>query len=118
MAVTTEAVATVAVDTLAVTDWDEMPMVNRPQCVKLRAEHPFRLFTFPHKTTLSTMKLTSLLSLLLLPFAMFFASCKPKGPVEKAGEGVDSAVERVKDAVNPKGPVEKAGEKVDKALGR
>ena len=64
------------------------------------------------------MKLSILLSLLVLPIAFSSASCKPKGPAEKAGEGMDNAVEKVKDAVDPKGPVEKAGEKVDKALGR
>lgn len=62
------------------------------------------------------MKLSLLLSLCLVPF-LAVVSCKEKGPVEKAGEGVDNAVEKVQDAVNPKGPVEKAGEKVDKALG-
>ena len=63
------------------------------------------------------MKFTLLLSICLFPFAASITSCKPKGPAEKAGESVDKAVEKVKDAVDPKGPVEKAGEKVDKALG-
>lgn len=62
------------------------------------------------------MKISLLLSVCLFPFAMAFVSCKEKGPAEKAGEGVDRAVEKVEDAVNPKGPVEKAGEKIDKAL--
>ncbi|MES2438864.1 MAG: hypothetical protein V4584_07350 [Verrucomicrobiota bacterium] len=62
------------------------------------------------------MKLSLLMSVCLAP-VLASVSCKEKGPVEKAGEGIDNAVENVKDAVDPKGPVEKAGEKVDKALG-
>ena len=46
------------------------------------------------------------------------ASCKEKGPAEKAGESVDEAIEDVKDAVDPDGPGEKVGEKVDEALGK
>lgn len=68
-------------------------------------------------TIQSTMKLSLLASLCLVPFVTSVVSCKPKGPAEKAGEGMDNAVEKVKDAVDPKGPAEKAGEKVDKALG-
>lgn len=57
--------------------------------------------------------------LILIPLCLIaLVACKEKGPVEKAGEGVDEAVEKVKDAVDPKGPVEKAGEKVDEALGK
>ncbi|MCX6873197.1 MAG: hypothetical protein NTW21_05230 [Verrucomicrobia bacterium] len=62
------------------------------------------------------MKTTLLLSLCLFPLVASVVSCREKGPAEKAGEHVDKAVEKVKDAVDPKGPVEKAGEKVDKAL--
>lgn len=54
--------------------------------------------------------------LCLIPCAVSMVACKPKGPAEKAGEKVDSAVENLKDAVDPKGPVEKAGEKIDKVL--
>lgn len=64
------------------------------------------------------MKISLLTSLILFPFVASVVSCKEKGPVEKAGEHIDDAVEDVKDAVDPKGPVEKAGEKVDKALGK
>ncbi len=63
------------------------------------------------------MKPTLLLSLCLFPLVASVVSCREKGPVEEAGEGVDKAIENVKDAIDPKGPVEKAGEKVDKALG-
>jgi hypothetical protein len=42
--------------------------------------------------------------------------CREKGPVEKAGEKVDEAVDKMKDAVDPKGPAERAGEKIDRAL--
>ena len=62
------------------------------------------------------MKTTLLLSLCLFPLVASFVSCREKGPAEKAGESVDKAVDKVKDAVDPKGPLEKAGEKVDNAL--
>ncbi len=62
------------------------------------------------------MKTTLLLSLCLFPLVASVSSCREKAPAEKAGESVDKAVEKVKDAVDPKGPLEKAGEKVDKAL--
>lgn len=45
------------------------------------------------------------------------AGCREKGPAEKAGEKVDEAAEKLKDAVDPKGPAEKLGEKVDEATG-
>jgi hypothetical protein len=48
--------------------------------------------------------------------ATVWTGCREKGPVEKAGEKVDAAVDKMKDAVNPKGPAERAGEKVDRAL--
>jgi hypothetical protein len=41
------------------------------------------------------------------------AGCE-KGPVQKAGERVDRALDQ--DRVLGKGPVEKAGKKVDKAI--
>jgi hypothetical protein len=45
------------------------------------------------------------------------AGCEAeKGPAEKAGANVDSAVQKAKDTVSPPGPVEKAGREVDKAL--
>ena len=52
----------------------------------------------------------------MFPLVASVVSCKEKGPAEKAGESVDKAVDKVKDAVDPKGPLEKAGEKVDHAL--
>ena len=64
------------------------------------------------------MKLPLMMSLCLFPLVASISSCKEKGPVEKAGENVDKAIENVKDAVDPKGPVEKAGEKVDEVLGK
>jgi hypothetical protein len=52
----------------------------------------------------------ALLALMLLP-ALPLVGCKSDdGPLEKAGEKLD-------DAVDGDGPGEKAGEKVDKALG-
>ncbi len=45
-----------------------------------------------------------------------FAGCEPAGPAEKAGQGVDRAVDNAAETVNPSGPVEKAGENIDRAL--
>jgi hypothetical protein len=39
-----------------------------------------------------------------------------KGPAQKAGEKVDSAVQNAKDRLDPAGPAEKAGRAVDKAV--
>jgi hypothetical protein len=41
-------------------------------------------------------------------------ACKDKGPMEKAGESVDKAVDDIKDA--GQGTMERAGEKVDEGL--
>jgi hypothetical protein len=41
--------------------------------------------------------------------------CRKEGPGEKAGEKIDHASDKVKDAVTPDGPAEKAGKKIDKA---
>jgi predicted small lipoprotein YifL len=59
-----------------------------------------------------------MLSTAALAFLLASAAgaCREKGPVERAGEKVDDAVDRAKDALDPKGPAEKAGEKIDKAL--
>jgi hypothetical protein len=64
------------------------------------------------------MKKPILLTVCSISIIAAFASCKPKGPAEKAGEKMDNAIENVKDAVDPEGPAENAGEKVDKALGK
>jgi hypothetical protein len=45
--------------------------------------------------------------------ALLIAGCE-KGPMQKAGEKVDRAIDT--DKVIGKGPVEKAGKKVDKAV--
>jgi hypothetical protein len=47
---------------------------------------------------------------ILTAFAL--AGCEDKGPVQKAGERIDRAVDDLKG----KGPAEKAGERVDKAV--
>lgn len=47
------------------------------------------------------------------------AGCSEKGPAEQAGENVDQAVEKLKDAVEDagqQGPAEEAGEQIDKAI--
>ena len=57
-----------------------------------------------------------LASALLAGAAGTFTGCEPKGPAERAGEGVDRAARDVRDAVDPAGPVEKAGRAVDRAV--
>jgi hypothetical protein len=52
------------------------------------------------------------LSLVTLPLA----GCEHEGPAERAGEKVDNAVDKTKDALDPRGPAEKAGKEVDDAL--
>jgi hypothetical protein len=43
-------------------------------------------------------------------------ACEDKGPAESAGQNIDQAVERAKEAVDPQGPAERVGEKVDEAV--
>ncbi|MEO7100772.1 MAG: hypothetical protein ABI162_15525 [Luteolibacter sp.] len=64
------------------------------------------------------MKFILVMSLCLMPVVASMVSCKEKGPAEKAGESIDRAAEKVKDAVDPKGPAEKTGEKIDRAMGK
>jgi hypothetical protein len=47
----------------------------------------------------------------------FATGCRKQGPAESAGEKIDRAAEKAKDAVDPPGPAEKAGRKVDRAIG-
>lgn len=62
----------------------------------------------------------SLSATLFITAALFvFVGCQEKGPGEKAGEKLDTAVENIKDGENPlkeTGVGEKAGEAVDKAV--
>lgn len=51
---------------------------------------------------------------LALGLGLGVTACKEKGPMEKAGEAVDEAVDDITDA--GKGTMEKAGEKVDEAV--
>jgi hypothetical protein len=54
---------------------------------------------------------------LLAAFALSSQTgCRKEGSGEKAGEKIDHAGDKVKDAVTPDGPAEKAGKKVDKAV--
>ena len=53
--------------------------------------------------------ITVLLSVILL-------GCEKEGPMERAGESVDKAVEETKDAVTRDGPMERAGERVDETV--
>lgn len=56
-------------------------------------------------------------ALVLGAFAMTatLTACPEKGPGEKAGEAIDDAGDKLKDAVTPDGPAEKLGEKIDRA---
>jgi hypothetical protein len=53
---------------------------------------------------------------LLLSSTILTAGCERKGPVERAGEKIDRAVDDVKDAIDPPGPAEKAGKAIDRAV--
>ncbi len=60
-------------------------------------------------------KISSLI--LSIALSCFFAGCpEKKGSMEKAGEKIDNAAEKVGDVFDKKGPLEKAGEKADEAL--
>lgn len=65
---------------------------------------------------LSFRKLALAASVLLVSFAL--VGCEEKGPMQKAGEGVDQAGKDIKNSVDPRGPMEKAGDKVDNAVGK
>ncbi len=57
--------------------------------------------------------LRPLLALLLL---LALPACDKPGPAERAGESLDRAGERLRDAVDPPGPGERAGRAVDRAV--
>ena len=61
---------------------------------------------------------TLLTSLAIVLLMLGLNACEQEGPAERAGEKVDAAAERAKEALDPKGPAERAGEKVDKAMER
>jgi hypothetical protein len=42
--------------------------------------------------------------------------CRETGPAEKAGEQVDEAADKLKDAIDEDGPAEKAGKAIDDAV--
>jgi hypothetical protein len=54
--------------------------------------------------------------LLVMGGALVGVGCEREGPVERAGKGIDQAVEAAKDKLDPAGPAEKAGKKVDRAV--
>jgi PBP1b-binding outer membrane lipoprotein LpoB len=66
----------------------------------------------------NAMKILTRISILtaILAFSLFLAGCQEEGPVEKAGEKIDEAVENVEEKINPQGPAEEAGEKIDEAV--
>jgi predicted small lipoprotein YifL len=61
------------------------------------------------------MKMVQSVPALLLALTLV-TGCQEKGPAEKAGESIDRAAEKARDAVDPAGPVEKAGRTVDRAV--
>jgi predicted small lipoprotein YifL len=61
---------------------------------------------------------TLLTSLAIILLTLGLSACEQEGPAERAGEKVDAAAERAKEAVDPKGPAERAGEKADEAMER
>ena len=61
---------------------------------------------------------TLLTSLAMILLTLGLSACEQEGPAERAGEKVDAATERAKEAVDPKGPAERAGEKADEAIER
>ena len=48
--------------------------------------------------------------------SVILPGCEKEGPMERAGESVDEAVEETKDTVTRDGPMERAGERVDEAV--
>jgi predicted small lipoprotein YifL len=61
---------------------------------------------------------TLLTSLAMILLTLGLSACEQEGPAERAGEKVDAAAERAKEAVDPKGSAERAGEKADEAMER
>ncbi len=60
---------------------------------------------------------TKVLAILFFSGGLLLGSgCEREGPMEKAGEQIDEAVEETKEALDPAGPAERAGEKVDRAI--
>ena len=49
--------------------------------------------------------------------ALALTGCPKKGVVQKAGEKVDAAKDKVSDTLDPKGPAEKTGRSIDRATG-
>jgi len=84
-----------------------------PETVRVCVSSGFR--SWP--TKIQSYEKILLLTLCSVSILAALASCRKKGPAEKAGEKMDEAIKNVKDTVDPKGPGEKAGEKVDEALG-
>jgi tRNA A37 threonylcarbamoyltransferase TsaD len=57
-----------------------------------------------------------LVSMLVSGGVLCFTGCEQKGPVERAGEKIDRAVEDMKDKIDPPSPAEKVGRAIDRAV--
>jgi hypothetical protein len=68
------------------------------------------------KTT--SRRLGPLTALLLAILAPLTGCGETEGPAQKAGEKIDSAIQKAKDAITQPGPAEKAGRALDKATGQ
>ncbi len=62
------------------------------------------------------MTAVALIATLVTGGVLMGVGCEREGLVERAGKGIDQAVEAVKDKLDPAGPAEKAGKAVDRAV--
>ena len=60
--------------------------------------------------------LSTRLALVLAAIAIAMSGCK--GSAQMVGEGIDSAADKVKDAVTQPGPAEKAGRVIDRSVAK
>jgi predicted small lipoprotein YifL len=61
--------------------------------------------------------LAALAAVTLAAAVLPLAACERKGPAERAGEKIDDAGQKLRDAVDPpKGPGEKIGRSIDRAV--
>jgi hypothetical protein len=54
-------------------------------------------------------------SALLVAATLSLGACRQEGTAQKAGQAIDEAKDKIADTLDPKGPVEKAGRGIDRA---